>query len=95
MFRINEPNKDLLEQILLIQCPTLLFPYVRQIIAETTTRGGYPPVYINPIDFYNFYVSKKQEQMQSEGSSNTNEEGEKKRAPATKKKTSTKKKKTH
>lgn len=84
LFRINETNKDLLEQILLIQCPTILFPYVRQIIADTSSRGGYPPVNVNPIDFYSFYVTKKQEQMKSDGTSPTNENAKDKKSKSIK-----------
>lgn len=97
LFKIDEENKDLLEQILLIQCPTILFPYARQIITDTTSKGGYPPVNINPIDFFGFYVNKKQEQMQSQAESSvTNENAEKKAAkPRIKKKRPSKDKTKH
>jgi len=89
LFKINEENKDLLEQILLIQCPTILFPYVRQVISDVTSKGGYPPVNINPIDFYGFYVTKKQEEMKNQDAGATNEnkvDGKKKTSKAKKSK---------
>ena len=39
------------EQILGIQVPHLLFPFARNIIADVTRDGGYPPLLINPVDF--------------------------------------------
>lgn len=41
--------------ILLIEAPRLLFPFARQIIAEATTNGGYPPLVLQPIDFVDLY----------------------------------------
>lgn len=61
LFTINTADKKELEMILLIQCPTMLFPYVRRIISNLSSDGGYPPINVNPIDFYAFYVSKMQE----------------------------------
>jgi len=50
----NVPNEQI-EPILLIECPRLLFPFARQIIAETTTAGNFPPVMLDPIDFLAIY----------------------------------------
>ncbi|HBK92290.1 MAG TPA: protein-export chaperone SecB, partial [Parvularcula sp.] len=43
------------EPILLIECPRLLFPFARQIVAETTSNGNFPPVMLDPIDFMTIY----------------------------------------
>lgn len=43
------------EPLIWIECPRLLFPFSRQILAETTREGGYPPLLINPIDFTPLY----------------------------------------
>ncbi|HVY87042.1 MAG TPA: protein-export chaperone SecB [Caulobacterales bacterium] len=43
------------EPLLWIECPRLLFPFSRQILAEITREGGYPPLLINPIDFTPLY----------------------------------------
>lgn len=50
---------ELEEQILNIQCPSLLFPFLRRIVGEKTADGGYPPLYLDPIDFYAIYMHKK------------------------------------
>jgi preprotein translocase subunit SecB len=42
----------------MIECPRLLFPFVRQIVADATRDGGFPPLYIDPIDFVALYQQK-------------------------------------
>ena len=42
---------DLLTSVILVETPRLLFPFARNIVAETTRDGGFPPLMINPIDF--------------------------------------------
>jgi preprotein translocase subunit SecB len=39
----------------MIECPRLLFPFARQIIADAVRGGGFPPLYIDPIDFAALY----------------------------------------
>ena len=42
----------------MIECPRLLFPFARQIIAEAVRGGGFPPLYIDPIDFAALYQAR-------------------------------------
>jgi preprotein translocase subunit SecB len=42
---------DMISPILLVETPRLIFPFARNIVAETTRDGGFPPLMINPIDF--------------------------------------------
>ncbi|MBM3607043.1 MAG: protein-export chaperone SecB [Alphaproteobacteria bacterium] len=58
----NIPEQDL-QPVVLIECPRLLFPFARQIIAEAVRNGGFPPLYIDPIDFVALY-RQRLEQMQ-------------------------------
>jgi preprotein translocase subunit SecB len=51
---INVPQ-DSLQPLLLIECPRLLFPFARAIVADATRDGGFPPLMINPIDFAALY----------------------------------------
>jgi preprotein translocase subunit SecB len=51
---LNVPNEHL-EPIMLVECPRLLFPFARQIIAETSTAGNFPPLMLDPIDFLSIY----------------------------------------
>jgi preprotein translocase subunit SecB len=55
VFEIVNVPENQVEPILLIECPRLLFPFARQIVAETTTSGNFPPVMLDPIDFLMIY----------------------------------------
>ena len=47
------------EQILLIYCPSLIFPFARRVVADVTRDGGFQPLMINPIDFASLYMQQK------------------------------------
>ncbi|MDR2068218.1 MAG: protein-export chaperone SecB [Holosporaceae bacterium] len=57
------PN-DMLNPILYIECPRLLFPFVRSIIASTVSEGGFPPLYLDPVNFANLYQQQNESQNQ-------------------------------
>ncbi len=52
-----------LHPVLLIECPRILFPFARAIIAEVTRDGGFPPLLIQPVDFAAMY---RQSAMQAQ-----------------------------
>ena len=54
LFSLNLPEEHL-KPVLLIECPRLLFPFARNIIADVTRDGGFPPLMINPLDFAAMY----------------------------------------
>lgn len=41
--------------LLMVEVPKLAFPFARQILAETTSQAGYPPLLLNPVDFEGMY----------------------------------------
>jgi preprotein translocase subunit SecB len=47
------------EPVLLVECPRLLFPFARNILADVTREGGFPPVMLNPIDFVALWQSRR------------------------------------
>ena len=51
------------QQIILIECPRLLFPFARQIVAEVTNSGGFPPLLIDPVDFVSLYRQRLMQQQ--------------------------------
>lgn len=63
-FEINNIPKDALEPILLINCPTILYPFLRRIISDLTQEGGFPPLLLDPIDFSKLYQQRQAEQQQ-------------------------------
>lgn len=59
-FRLENIPQDMLQPILLIECPRLLFPFARQVLADATRNGGFPPVMLDPIDFAQLYQRRLQ-----------------------------------
>ncbi len=66
IFRIHNVPEEHMHAFVLIECPRLLFPFARQIIAEATRNGGFPPLMIDPIDFATLYRTN-QPQNQAAG----------------------------
>jgi len=62
IFSLNKIPPEHEKPILLIEAPRMLFPFARNILAETTRDGGYPPLMLNPIDFNALY----QKQLEKE-----------------------------
>lgn len=55
VFRLVNVTQETVNPIMLIECPRLLFPFARQIIAEASQNGGFPPLLLDPIDFVSLY----------------------------------------
>jgi preprotein translocase subunit SecB len=45
------PTKKMLDQFSSINCPAILFPYIRETVADLTRRAGFPPLHLDPINF--------------------------------------------
>jgi preprotein translocase subunit SecB len=54
-FRIQNVPPETLQPILLIECPRLLFPFAREIVATAVRNGGFAPLLLDPIDFVGLY----------------------------------------
>jgi len=63
VFRITGFPQEHILPILFIECPRLLFPFARQIVADATRNGGFPPLMIDPIDFAQMYQSRMAEEQ--------------------------------
>ncbi|MFQ5347134.1 MAG: protein-export chaperone SecB [Rhodothalassiaceae bacterium] len=73
----NLPD-NVLEPFLLVQAPTVLFPFARRIIADTVRDGGFAPLMLEPIDFGALYQQQRlqaQQQQQGQGTSASAEIG--------------------
>jgi len=55
IFRIRNVPPESLQPLVMIECPRLLFPFAREIIATATRNGGFPPLLLEPIDFVSLY----------------------------------------
>ncbi|MDP4026419.1 protein-export chaperone SecB [Methylobacterium sp. NEAU 140] len=67
VFRMLNIPQDQLHPAVMIECPRLLFPFARQIVAESVRNGGFPPLYIDPIDFVGLYRQKMMEAQEGQG----------------------------
>jgi len=56
VFQLKNVPEQMLQPVLLIDCPTLLFPFLRRVIADVTRDGGFPPLMLDPIDFRRLYA---------------------------------------
>lgn len=45
------PDKDIIKNTSMINCPAIIFPYVRETVADITRRAGFPPLHLPPINF--------------------------------------------
>jgi preprotein translocase subunit SecB len=58
IFRLENFPQNLLHAAALIECPRMLFPFARQIMADATRNGGFPPLMLDPIDFAAMYKQR-------------------------------------
>jgi preprotein translocase subunit SecB len=66
VFRIRNVPQESLNAIVLIECPRLLFPFAREIIATAVRNGGFPPLLLDPVDFVSLYRQKMAQLQPSE-----------------------------
>ena len=71
LFSINVPQ-DHIGPVLMIECPLILFPFLRRVIADVTGDGGFAPLMLSPVDFAMLYQQKIQH-VQNEQSKSSEE----------------------
>ncbi len=71
VFQVENFPEDNLQPLILIECPRMLFPFARQILASASRDGGYPPLLLDPIDFAGLYQQKMEEAEEEEETSGT------------------------
>lgn len=55
VFRILNVPQESLHPFIMIECPRLLFPFAREIVATSVRNGGFPPLMLDPVDFVGLY----------------------------------------
>lgn len=55
IFLVNGVPEDQLHPFLLIECPRMVFPFIRRIISDVTRDGGFPPLNVDNVDFLQLY----------------------------------------
>lgn len=69
IFHVEGVPEDQLHPFLLIECPRLLFPFVRRIISDVTRDGGFPPLNIDTVDFLALYRTELQRRSATQAAS--------------------------
>ncbi len=64
VFSVEGVPEEQMHPFLLIECPRLLFPFVRRIISDVTRDGGFPPLNIDNVDFLALYRQELQRRAQ-------------------------------
>ncbi|MBK0400519.1 protein-export chaperone SecB [Limibaculum sp. M0105] len=68
IFSINNARQDLVHPLVFIECPRLILPFARRVVADVTRDGGYPPLMIENVDFAALYRQRlAQHQAQQAG----------------------------
>src|SRR5262249_31339635 len=64
VFRVQNVPQQTLQPLIMIECPRLLFPFAREIVATSVRNGGFPPLLLDPVDFVALY-QQRAAQMQA------------------------------
>lgn len=64
VFRLANIPENHIHQVLMIECPRLIFPFARSVLANAVRDGGFPPFLLQPIDFAQLYQARMSEMGQ-------------------------------
>jgi preprotein translocase subunit SecB len=76
VYRVRNVPEARLGEVLMIECPRLIFPFARQVLASVTQQGGFPPLMMEPVDFTQVYLQNlkalQDQQAQQQGTAGGN-----------------------
>ena len=67
IFRLRNIPQDQMHPAVMIECPRLLFPFAREIVANSVRDGGFPPLMLDPVDFVSLYRQNMERQAAAQG----------------------------
>lgn len=67
LFRIANVPDNQIGALAMVECPRLLFPFARQIMADATRGGGFPPLLLEPVDFVALYRERLRREAEGTG----------------------------
>lgn len=70
IFHVEGVPEEQLHPFLLIECPRMLFPFVRRIVSDVTRDGGFPPLNIDTVDFLALYRQEMARRSQTNTAAN-------------------------
>ena len=71
IFRIQNVPQEHLHPLVMIECPRLLFPFAREIIATAVRNGGFAPLLLDPVDFVALYQQRLAQSRQQPAATTT------------------------
>lgn len=74
VFTLVNVDPDDVKPVCLVECPRLIFPFARRVVADATRDGGFPPLLLEPIDFGAMYLNSEHNQAQANISNSGNGE---------------------
>lgn len=66
IFHVENVAEDQLHPFLLIECPRMIFPFLRRVVSDVTRDGGFPPLNLENIDFLSLYRNELAKRQASE-----------------------------
>jgi preprotein translocase subunit SecB len=63
VFRLQNVPQEHMQPLVMIECPRLLFPFAREIVATAVRNGGFPPLLLDPVDFVSLYQQRLAQQQ--------------------------------
>lgn len=66
IFHIENISDDQLHPFLLIECPRMIFPFLRRVVSDVTRDGGFPPLNLDNIDFLSLYRNQLAQRQAAE-----------------------------
>ncbi len=66
IFSINNAPETHIHPLMFIECPRLLLPFARRVVADVTRDGGYPPLMLDNVDFASLYRQKLEQLRQQQ-----------------------------
>ncbi len=67
LLKIESIPEGAIEPFLLISGPSMIFPFLRRLVADVTREGGFPPLLLDPIDFGALYMQRQRQRPQTAG----------------------------
>jgi preprotein translocase subunit SecB len=71
VFRVQNVPPQTLQPLVMIECPRLLFPFAREIVATAVRNGGFPPLLLDPVDFVSLYQQRTAQAQSAQATTTT------------------------
>ena len=71
VFRLQNVPAQTLQPLVMIECPRLLFPFAREIVATAVRNGGFPPLLLDPVDFVSLYQQRAAQMQPPQATTST------------------------